>query len=80
MKRWLGWLFLAVGVIMLLWIPHRPVSPPLHRGQLGIDRCSARANSFPPGAELCGPRVLPSLGIALATGIFRDPLGILDYG
>jgi len=28
MKRWLGWLFLAVGVVFLLWIPHRPVSPP----------------------------------------------------
>lgn len=28
MKRWLCWLFLAVGVVFLLWIPHRPVSPP----------------------------------------------------
>ncbi len=36
-------------------------------------RCSATANSFPPGAELCGPRVLPSLGIALAHGNFSRP-------
>jgi hypothetical protein len=26
MKRWLCWLFLAVGVVFLLWIPHRLVS------------------------------------------------------
>jgi hypothetical protein len=28
MKRWLGWLFCAVGLVFLLCIPHRPVSPP----------------------------------------------------
>ena len=31
MKRWLSWLFLAVGVVMLLWILHLPVSSYRHR-------------------------------------------------
>ena len=35
MKRWLCWLLLAVGVVFLLWIPHRPVSPHLHRQAVG---------------------------------------------
>ena len=30
MKRWLCWLFLAIGVVMVLWISHRPVHVPVH--------------------------------------------------
>ncbi len=45
MKRWLGWLFLAVGVVMLLWIAHRPVSPPLHRQAIG-DRSVLSQSEF----------------------------------
>jgi len=30
MKRWLCWLFLAIGVAMLLWISHCPVHSPIH--------------------------------------------------
>ncbi len=35
MKRWLCWLLLAVGAVMLLWIPHLPVGPLLHRQAVG---------------------------------------------
>jgi hypothetical protein len=35
MKQWLCWFFLAVGVVMLLWILHRPVSSHLHRQSAG---------------------------------------------
>ena len=30
MKRCLCWLFLAIGVVMLLWISHRPFHSPIH--------------------------------------------------
>ena len=30
MKRWLWWFFLAIGIVMLLWISHRPVHSPVH--------------------------------------------------
>ena len=68
MKRWLCLLFLAVGVVFLLWIPHRPVSPVCIALQLGIDRSSDQSEfvSLCPG--FCASRVLHSLGIALAHG------------
>lgn len=30
MKRWLCRFFLVVGIVSLLWIPHRPANPYLH--------------------------------------------------
>jgi len=45
MKRWLCWLFLAIGVVMLLWMPHRPVSPHLHR-QTDGDRSVLSQSEF----------------------------------
>jgi len=82
MKRGLCALFLAVGVLFLFSsfcgsriIPFAHIS--IHE-QLGIDRYSVRTNSFPPGAELCGPRILHSLGVALAHRNFSRPS--LDFG
>jgi hypothetical protein len=81
MKRWLGWLFLAVGVVMLLWIPHRPVRPPLHR-QAAEDRSVLSQSEFV--STCCG--ALRAVGSAFPRnragppGIFRDPVGIFDYG
>jgi hypothetical protein len=45
MKRWLCWLFLAVGVVFLLWIPHRPVSPPSYPPAAG-DQSVLSQNEF----------------------------------
>lgn len=67
MKRWLCWLLLVVGVIFLVGFPHRPFARISLRR---IDRCSARTNSFPSGAELCGLRMLHSLAAALAHSNF----------
>jgi len=30
MKRWLWWFLLTIGIVMLLWISHRPVHSPVH--------------------------------------------------
>ena len=45
MKRWLCSLLLALGVIFLLWIPHRSVRPYLH-SQAAEDRSLLRQNEF----------------------------------
>src|ERR1700674_3437588 len=45
MKRWLCWLFFAVGVVFLLSIPHRPVSSYLHPPAAG-DRSVLSQNEF----------------------------------
>ena len=45
MKRWRCWLFFAVGVVFLLWIALRPVSPCLHPPVAG-DRSVVSQNEF----------------------------------
>lgn len=45
MKRWLCSLLLAVGVVFLLWIPHRSVRPHLPPQAAG-DRAILRQNEF----------------------------------
>jgi hypothetical protein len=45
MKRWLCSLFLALGVIFLLWIPQRCVRPHLHPHAAG-DRLVLSQNEF----------------------------------
>ena len=45
MKRWLCSFFLAVGVVFLLWIPHRSVRPHLHP-QATANRSVLSQNEF----------------------------------
>ncbi len=45
MKRWLCWLFLAVGLVFLLRTPHRPVSPCL-RPQAARDQSVLSQKEF----------------------------------
>lgn len=45
MKRWWCWLFLAVGVVMLLRVPHRPLSTHVHR-QAAEDRSVLSQSEF----------------------------------
>jgi len=45
MKRWLCWLLLLGGVVLLLWIPHVPVGPHLHR-QAVADRSVLSHSEF----------------------------------
>ena len=45
MKPWLCWFFLVVGVVLLLWIPHRRVSPHL-RPQAVKDQSVLNDNEF----------------------------------
>jgi hypothetical protein len=45
MKQWLCWFFLMVGVVLLLWIPHRRVSPHLRPQAVG-DQSVLNHNEF----------------------------------
>jgi hypothetical protein len=72
MKRWLCRFFLVVGIVSLLWIPHRPASPYLHPA--AEHQSVLSQNGFVSRwCRACGPRALDSLGVALAHWNFPCP-------
>jgi len=70
MKRWLPWLFLAVGVVMLLRVPHRPLSAHVHR-QAAEDRSVLSQSEFVP--TCCGALR------AVSSAFHRNRAGPLEF-
>jgi hypothetical protein len=50
MKRWLWWFFLTIGIVMLLWISHRPVQSPVHPLDRSVLPCSSAISVLNPNS------------------------------